>query len=177
MDTTQAKEIIEPFTNSFPVKVGSIANALGLNVYLTNDLPPNTSGSIVHEKDGNYSIYVKEGQSPQRQRFTIAHEIGHFVEHGDELNPGQEIISPLTKKPPVLHRKEKEAISVDDKSKEKEADDFAANLLMPEVEFKKVWDKANTLSEVASYFGVSQMAANIRGIILKLGYFDESITE
>ena len=53
------------------------------------------------------------------------------------------------------------------------ADQFAANLLMPEAPFREVWSKAQSLKDVADYFGVSGMAANVRAALLDLGYFDE----
>lgn len=178
MNATEAKRIISEYTGTFPVQVGSIAKALGINVYTTAELPPNTSGSIMKEDDNTFAIYVREGQSPRRQRFTIAHEIGHFVEHGEELNTGQEITSPITKKTAVVMHRPDSNVTIDDsiREREAEADQFAADLLMPREEFEKVWSTSNSLSQVADYFGVSQMAANVRALLLNLGYFDESVS-
>jgi len=178
MNTAKAKAVIQEYASTFPIPVGSLANALGISVYTTLDLPPNTSGSIVREDDGAFTIYVKEGQSQARQRFTIAHEIGHFVEHGEELGNGEEMISPITKKTvAALHRPDMGAVVSDEiKEREREADQFAADLLMPKEEFEKVWESSNSLKEVADHFGVSQMAANVRAILLNLGYFDESVS-
>lgn len=177
MNATDAKKIISQYAGVFPVPVGTIAQALGIKVYTTLDLPPNTSGSIVKEDNDQFTIYVKEGQSPRRQRFTIAHEIGHFVQHSDELAEGEEMVSPVTKKAVVaMHRPDdSKSMSEDVKGREQEADQFAADLLMPKEEFEKIWIASNTLQEVADYFGVSQMAANVRALLLNLGYFDESI--
>lgn len=176
MDITKAKTIIGNFVNQFPVPVGDIANALGIDVYTTTDLPPKTSGSIVKEKDDKFVIYVKSGQPQGRQRFTIAHEIGHFIEHGNELAVGQEMVSPITKKKLALHRPDSVVdVPEEVREREREADQFAADLLMPKDEFTRIWNLAGSLQEVADYFGVSPMAANVRGVLLKLGYFDESI--
>jgi len=177
MTIKEAKKIIAEFSATFPVPVGTIANALNIKVYTTSDLPPNTSGSIVREGHGQFVIYVKEGQSPARQRFTIAHEIGHFIQHSKELHSGEEMISPITKKAVVMHRPDSQKdMSEDIKEREREADQFDAELLMPKDEFEKVWISSNSLKDVADHFGVSQMAANVRAILLNLGYFDEAVS-
>ena len=53
--------------------------------------------------------------------------------------------------------------------KEIEANKFAAELLMPEGEFRNVWAsrRANT-HRIAAYFGVSEAAARYRGANLGL---------
>lgn len=177
MDKASIKIILQKYSEVFPIPVGTIANELGISVYTTSELPSNTSGSIVKEDNGQFTIYVKEGQSQVRQRFTIAHEIGHFVQHGGELETGIEMISPITKKPVMaLHRPDLHADVPDDiKQRERQADQFAADLLMPKDTFERVWDSSTSLKEVADYFGVSQMAANVRALLLNLGYFDESV--
>lgn len=50
-----------------------------------------------------------------------------------------------------------------------EANRFAIMLLMPELEFKRVWSKYNgSISKIASYFNVSEFAASIRANDLNL---------
>lgn len=79
-------------------------------------------GRLVASPGKGGSIRVKAGLHPGRRRFTIAHEIGHFVLH-----------------PLVRHDRQHSARHFtiwNDASEEAEANVFAAELLMPEFLFK-----------------------------------------
>lgn len=171
--TDEQDKTLKRYQSSFPVAVGQLAQDLGLTVVSTDDLPTGMSGSISKEND-QYVIYVNAQQPLRRQRFTIAHEIGHFLKHKKYLDLADEILNP-TKKAVLNRRNEGAAASLDlsERQREYAADQFAANLLMPEAPFREVWSKAQSLKDVADYFGVSGMAANVRAALLDLGYFDE----
>src|SRR5690242_10409831 len=66
-----------------PVGVDRVARRLGLEVELAT-LGDDISGVLVVQ-DGRGVIGVSENQAPTRQRFTIAHEIGHYVLHRDKM--------------------------------------------------------------------------------------------
>lgn len=171
--TEKQKAMLEQYKSSFPVQVGKLAEELGLTVVSTTDLPKGMSGSISKEDDG-YVIYVNARQPLRRQRFTIAHEIGHYLKHKSYLDQTDEILNPAKKA--ILRRNDEGAAAAKDteeRRREYAADKFAGDLLMPEETFKDVWFKAQCLKDVADYFGVSEMAANVRAALLDLGYFDE----
>jgi Zn-dependent peptidase ImmA (M78 family) len=63
-----------------PVKVGMIAERLGLEV-LSLTLSTETSGLIRKLPNGSYEIHVNNTDAPVRQRFTVCHEIAHFLLH------------------------------------------------------------------------------------------------
>lgn len=76
--------LIDYNINSLPVKVSRIANQTDI-VLLKNSavnlLHQNESGTTLMQNDKLYIVYADE-QSPQRCRFTIAHELGHiFLGH------------------------------------------------------------------------------------------------
>jgi Zn-dependent peptidase ImmA (M78 family) len=81
-------EIIKRFTQYPPVDVKGLAEALGLRVWEEN-LGSNVSGVIEFNplKGGKsgYSIAVNSSDSYFRKRFTVAHEIAHFILHRDKL--------------------------------------------------------------------------------------------
>lgn len=81
----------------------------------------NAEGRLVARASGG-TIRVKPGLNPGRRRFTIAHEIGHYLLHPRE----------------GLHREDtaKNFILWNDAGEETEANVFAAELLMPEFLFK-----------------------------------------
>ena len=79
-------------------------------------------GRLVAAPGKGGCIRVKAGQHPHRQRFTIAHEIGHFVLHPLVRHDRQHSVRDFS----IWH----------DASEEAEANLFAAELLMPEFLFK-----------------------------------------
>lgn len=80
---------------------------------VSENLPDNISGRISYDFGKNsYIIAVNENHHPNRQRFTIAHELGHYVlGHGSKED--------------VLYR------NGESDPDEVEANAFAAEILMP----------------------------------------------
>lgn len=74
---------IAEFLVEYPVKLGSIAKSLGIKV-LRSTLPRGTSGQIGQE-DGEFVIRVNRHEAKHRQRFTLAHEIAHYLLHRDKI--------------------------------------------------------------------------------------------
>jgi len=82
----------EVFQKTAPVKVVAVAKALGVAVW-DAPLPPGVSGKLfkadpTQAGPSGFAIYVNEGEPQVRKRFTVAHEIGHFVLHRHELDAG-----------------------------------------------------------------------------------------
>jgi len=81
-----ATEIIDRYTQDAPVSVEAIARELGISV--SHDaMEPDIAGKIVRDMFGRspagYSIVINGRDSHRRQRFTLAHEIGHYILHRD----------------------------------------------------------------------------------------------
>ena len=70
-----------------PVDVEGVANSLGLTVHYAW-LDDGISGELVRLPSGDYQINVHADDPSTRQRFTIAHEIGHYVYHRDLIDKG-----------------------------------------------------------------------------------------
>jgi Zn-dependent peptidase ImmA (M78 family) len=127
----EAQRLLDVHTmNEIPVPVEEIAKRIGVNV-LAFDLGSDVSG-MLHIKHDSASIGYNPNESKVRQRFTIAHELGHFI----------------------LHREDKDKIFVDNENyfqikfrlattadyqqqQEQEANAFAAALLMPKTLVQK----------------------------------------
>ncbi|MNL10517.1 hypothetical protein D3C87_1313190 [compost metagenome] len=90
-------------------------------------------------------IYVNANHSETRQRFTLAHEVGHFLLHDDPTD--------------IYWRDFNSAMGRD--PKEMEANRFGASLLMPRGPFISVFN-AFGVEKTASFFGVSLAAAKNR---------------
>ncbi len=79
------KNLIEAHQNRFPIKVGNIARDLGL-VVKKSTLSAGISGEI--KIDGECIIRVNRHDVKARQRFTVSHEIAHFLLHYDLIGDG-----------------------------------------------------------------------------------------
>lgn len=132
------------------VKLSQVASKVGVTSISSAALP--CDGLLV-PKDGGYEIWVNEDSPPKRQRFSIAHEIGHIVLHGF-----------------LPHTKAMEGRNLftapGNGFEERFCDFFAANLLMPRTEVLSViapsTDIARSVSQLAGIFQVSREAAAIR---------------
>lgn len=137
-----------------------------LNIYYTKFLPDNVSGAIVYEKDGdNYSIYINKNNNPNRQHFTAAHEVGHFFLHKDIIKAEETIIDTEGEGGnPILYRLDSGILT----KIEKEANNFAASLIMPSKLVIEAWEALESVEECAKIFNVSVSAMSIRLERLKL---------
>ena len=101
-------EIVQRFTSSIPVKVGELASELGLKV-IRAPLAPKISGLIQpsDEADAGFEIRVNKYEVAERQRFTVAHEIAHFLLHRDEIGSG--VVDSIMYRSNLTSRKETEA--------------------------------------------------------------------
>lgn len=156
---TDPKErvIYEKYKGSLPFDVLGFAKALGISVLESTELGLRISGFIRMGKDGKTAICVNEFDSGPRKRFTIAHELGHYFCHKDKLEEG--IIDGVG-----LHR------DGDRNDMEFEANDFAAELLMPEATFRALWilTENYSIAKLSSLFNVSESALMTRAKLLQL---------
>ena len=149
------REIAEAFLNTFPVKVGELATALGLTV-LRSPLQPKISGLIQpsDEAPSGFQIKVNKYESPERQRFTVAHEIAHYLLHRDDIGAG--VVDSIMYRSSLTSRKEVEA------------NQLAADLVMPaplvvkEAKYFRNMDVSEAAEALASAFKVSVAAMEIR---------------
>jgi hypothetical protein len=98
------------------------------------------------------------GDTPtHRQRFTIAHELGHWICHANGMEDA-----------PTYCRSQD--VSQDtDRSLEREANVFGAELLMPEAAVRTAWAAFADQDGLAARFGVSALAAQWRPYSFGLG--------
>ena len=84
-------EIISRYTQDAPVDVDAIARDLGLDISI-DVMDPEIAGKIVRDQSGKspagYSVFINGRDPLRRQRFTLAHEIAHYVLHRDLIGDG-----------------------------------------------------------------------------------------
>lgn len=148
------REVYARYSNEAPVKLGALANDLGISVVLS-DLPTGISGKLQRDPHDNekWIIRINRHEHRNRQRFTLAHEIAHFVLHrtsiSEELNG--ELIDDTFYRSGLSDRREREA------------NQLAAEMLMPWPLIRKLTaEGVRTPRELAERLGVSEAAMSIR---------------
>lgn len=157
----RAKELLSS-NERFPVDIYAKAKSLGIEIK-ERALEDAVSGMLLTKNDKRL-IVVNSLHSETRQRFSIAHEIGHYKLHN--LPSGVFVDAD-----PIFFRDKSGAGA----PKEIEANAFAAELLMPEVALRKfiseksfeVFDE-DVSKQIAEYFGVSIQAITVRLMKLEL---------
>lgn len=107
-----------------PINVEQLAKHLGLNV-IAYDFGEEISGTLVIENGKGYIGY-NPSHPKVRQRFTIAHEIGHFQLHNSTKN--EQI---FVDKDFIVKYRNANNYTIAELKHEQEANAFAAALLMP----------------------------------------------
>ena len=138
-------EIIDKHQQKIPVKITDIANDFGIKVYKST--MSGISGAILKE-DKEYVIYINSEDGRNRQRFTIAHEIAHYVLHKDKIGNN------LTDNAMYCSRLSNVL--------EKQANRLAYEILMPVKFVMEYINENKNISQMASLFEVSEEAVKIR---------------
>jgi IrrE N-terminal-like domain len=150
---SSSKAFVRRFQSRPPIDVKAIADDLGIRVWEMHNLLPNISGKLFPDPrnggSSGYSIGVNAAESFVRKRFTIAHELAHFLLHREQ------VVNGITED--VYYRG---GLSTRD---ETEANYLAADILMPmhlinQLQAQGVRD----VDEIARMFQVSSIAMKIR---------------
>jgi len=143
-----------------PIPVKSLASHVGATIQSEPFKGDDLSG-MVFKHQGQIIIGINASHSNNRQRFTMAHELGHVVLHSlDQVH--------VDKTFPVKLRNERSSQAVD--RHEMEANAFAAALLMPEAMLKQDladesgWetDYNDRIEQLANKYEVSHTAMSFR---------------
>lgn len=150
----EVREQIDQHLAEPPVKLGAIAKRLGVKV-LVSTLPRGTSGQI-GEENGNFVIRINRHEAKHRQRFTLAHELAHFLLHRDR------IVDEGGWSENVLLRSGQPA------NIEYEANRLASDLVIPSVQLAEATAEYSgpitneVIEDLAHRFGVSTAAMEIK---------------
>jgi Zn-dependent peptidase ImmA (M78 family) len=131
-----------------PVDPVKIARTLGLLIY-ASELDDDVSGVLVKQNGGIPAIHLNVRDAPVRQRFSCAHEIGHFWRRGAVDNFG------------YVDKRDALASAGTD-PEEIYANRFAAELLMPAQYVRDLATQGAKPESLAARFGVSLDAMRYR---------------
>lgn len=146
-------DVIAGFTQNAPVDIYGLARELGLKV-VEADLG-NLSGKIESLGLFGFQITVNSTHPALRRRFTVAHEIAHYVLHRDLIGDG--IVDDA-----MYRSRQSDEI-------ESRANSYAASLLMPSPLVRQFWRVGRrSFAEMSAKFEVSQEVARIRMRELRL---------
>lgn len=145
-------ETIERHTSKAePVKIEPLILELGIELDKKAELPKDIAGQLELLSDGRFKILVNNTDHYFRKRFTMAHELGHFVFHkhliGSGINDNR------------LYRSSNPQIT---EAHEVEANKFAASLLMPLRHVTRDYKDMGNVEKVANKWQVSPKAMKIR---------------
>lgn len=163
-----ALKLWSEFGCKIPTDVDSLAKNLDIDV-MYEQLEDDVSGMMVTREDGSVAIIVNQGHSKTRQRFSIAHELGHYHLHRD--------VSPVfVDSNKVFYRNGVAANGTN--IQEIEANAFAAELLMPESKIRERFQNnlslmdmnTDLVEKVATTLKVSTTALTFR--LVRLGILE-----
>lgn len=145
-DYRRVKDVVRGLHSEFDIKIPpinpvSIARQKGVKVVFVefSNEANNISGFFDCEDN---SIYVNRNEFPLRQTFTVAHELGHALMHKDWAASDDYQI--------LLRNSEYDG----DDIYEKEANAFAADLLVPRFLLDQYW-QGNSIESLSRLFAVS----------------------
>ena len=140
-----------------PVSLTKISKNLNISIEYA-PLDRELSGMALTKSEEKL-IWINSLHHPNRQRFTLAHEIGHHVLHQDILIAGVHVDKGILRRDTVS--------SAGSDIKEIEANAFASQLLMPNNEIHKLskdldLDDDDAIRSLANKFKVSVAALQYR---------------
>lgn len=128
-----------------------ILDKLPASIEVGGHLEDEESSNVTLE--GHFKIFVSRYSSRQRDRFTVAHELGHYFVH---------FLHPKRVAPVKFNRGGTGLV-------ETQANVFASSLLMPELSFRDKHRELNgDCEKLASTFDVSLAAVEVRAKVLGL---------
>ncbi|AZE38124.1 hypothetical protein C4K06_5115 [Pseudomonas chlororaphis subsp. aureofaciens] len=135
-----------------PLDVQGLLSVLGIKL-ISVPMKDDVSGILSLADNGkDWIVKVNALHHPNRQRFTIAHEIAHFARHRFQQAEFKDLN--------FFRNGETNPMEV-------EANRFASELLMPETEFRdRVKVFLGSIEAIAQYFKVSTLAVRVRAKIL-----------
>lgn len=160
--TNQFIERNSDILDNFPINIEQLVSNEGITLRV-HDFKDEVSG-LLFIQGNTKTIGVDKNSGDLRKRFTIAHELGHYILHNERSNMFVD---------KVFFRKNSEGYTTKEEKIEKEANYFAANILMPEKLIHNAIANLtcdlyedDTITKLAAAFKVSNSAMSFRLINL-----------
>lgn len=150
-----AIEIVTSFFDTrFPVDVDIICKELGIRIFDSRAL--DKDGYLICQSGKKIIMINSQIINRHRKKFIIAHELGHFLLHREQLYS-------------CGHISETQGLEVNNQNQESEANAFATELLIPFYELRNIMPNRtiqfSDVFQVASLFDVSITHAAMQAIL------------
>jgi hypothetical protein len=153
-----AFEIIREHQKEAPINIEGIIRKLDIQLDKKAELDEHISGQIQKLPSGGYKISTNIKNHYFRQRFTMAHELGHYLFHINMIGDGVD--------DDMMFRSTPEGEFYNQsitQNEETEANQFAASVLMPKSLISELQNNGIiTSAELAKKLQVSESAMKIR---------------
>jgi len=164
--TNSFKQIVSEHMGP-PVNIEAIVRSLGLELDKKATLDDEISGQLERLEGRKFKISANKDHHYFRQRFTIAHELGHFMLHADLIGEGVDDNKAYRSGPDGRFYNQ----AIGDRE-EAEANRFAARILIPKPKVMEVAAINTDVATLAKQFQVSPAAMEIR--LKSLGFQTEN---
>jgi hypothetical protein len=141
--------IVEEFSHDIPVDLEGMARTLGLPIEYDPGLLSNISGKIIRSRrsPSGFRIIINANDPHRRKRFTLAHELAHYVLHRDLID---DVVDN------EMYRSTLSGYL------ERQANSYAAKLLLPSEAIYLCHRRTPSVVTLARLFDVSEEAMRIR---------------
>ena len=139
--------------STIPIDLQKICEELGFQYVEIATFPPGLSALCVEQEGVKYAVVNKGHHSP-RKRFSLAHELGHWIFGHTRSFPQSEVT--------IDHPPNPEDVKRNNKEEEAEANEFAGELLVPLSLLKESLKKTQDIAQLASMYDVSKEVMTIR---------------
>lgn len=145
-----------------PVDLKAIFAELG--IHFEEACLDSASGSIVRDGE-KFIVTVNENESANRQRFTAAHELAHYLLHRDLMGDGERMHRHVDS---LFDGGQPSGDVVFKREHEIQANRIAAQIVMPTALIEEKFQTNKDVAALARDFGVSKAAMEIRLKTLRL---------
>lgn len=161
-------ELLENAYDGPQIDFNVLCDRLQSTVFMVSFDDPDVNGMVRRADNKGFEIFLRVDHPKNRQRFTLAHEIGHII----SFLVGSFSLQKLATEGGYIERRTQ---SRKDPA-EIEANEIAACILMPEEFLESLISKLKnpTLENLANEFGVSTAAMSVR--LTRLGYDPNDFT-
>ena len=152
------KQATDGCYSGYTLQLEKVCKELKLDCFDAEFKDPKMSGAIYKEdKSGKFTIYVNAAHPLTRKRFTVAHEIGHYISFLEASYSKSQLMSEGFEDYAISFRHE----GVKSKA-ESEANIIAAEMLMPAEFVQKMYEQGFSPEQMAEEFCVSEISMTLR---------------